>query len=238
MIRFSLFGIPVEVQPFFWIVMALLGRADRADSREDFLAVALFVIAAFISVLIHELGHALTGRKLGGGYASIILTSFGGLAMNQGGRFTRHQRFLMIAAGPGAGFAFLLAILVTLSLIFDSTDVIAFASRHLFGQGIPFKTFELMDFLEKKPFIHFFLADLLLINFWWGVLNLLPIMPLDGGQITDIYVKPQRRVFLIGLVAATAMSLFGFLKLGLYPGFFFGYFAWINYQNMKSLNWQ
>lgn len=219
MIRFSLFGIPVEIQPFFWVVTALLGGATYADSREAFLAVSLFVIAALISILVHELGHALTGRKLGGGYATIMLTSFGGLAMNQGGRFTRHQRFLMIAAGPGAGFAFLLVIIVILSLIFGGADVMALTSRELFGIRMPFRTNELVDFLNDKPFMHLFLGNLLWINFWWGLVNLLPVMPLDGGQITDLYVKPQRRVFLIGLVAASAMALYGFLKMGLYPGF-------------------
>ena len=235
MIRFSLFGIPVEIQPFFWVVTALLGGGLYADSRDDFLAMALFVIAAFVSVLIHELGHALTGRKLGGGYANIILTSFGGLAINQGGRFNRQQRFWMIAAGPGAGFAFLLAILVVLCLIFDSGDVIAFVSRELFNLRLPFHTSGLVDFFRAKPFIYILLGNLVWINFWWGVINLLPVIPLDGGQITALYVTPQRRVFVIGMVAASAMALFGLWKLdSYYTAFMFGYLAWRNYQNMQQ----
>ncbi len=239
MIRFSLFGIPVEIQPFFWVVSALMGGAVTADSREQFLAVALFVIAAFVSILVHELGHAVTGRKLGGGHATIHLTSFGGLATNQGGRFTRHQRFWMIAAGPGAGFAFLLAILVVLSLIFGSANVVAFASRNLFGVKMPFLTSDLIDFFREKPFMYVLLGNLLWINFWWGVINLLPVMPLDGGQITDLYVKPQRRVYLIGMVAAACTALYGLLGLNsYYMALLFGYFAWINYQNMKAVTWR
>ncbi len=239
MIRFSLFGIPVEVQPFFWIVSALMGGALNADSAAAVFAMTLFVLAAFISILIHELGHALTGRRLGGGYAKILLTSFGGLAFNQGGRFNRQQRFWMIAAGPGAGFLFLIVILALLSLLFGGSDVMALTARVLFNQPVAFKSTELLTFLHEKPYIHLFLDHLLWINFWWGVINLLPVMPLDGGQITDLYVRPQRRVFLIGMVAAAAMAALGFLWLGsIYTAVLFGYLAWKNYQNMQEVRWQ
>ena len=235
MIRFSLFGIPVEIQPFFWVVTALLGGAINADSREDFLAVTLFMMAAFVSILIHELGHALTGRKLGGGYSSILLHSMGGLAMNQGGRLTRHQRFLMIAAGPGAGFAFLLVILALLSTLFGIQNVIAFAGGKLFNLRLQFSDYALIDFFRAKPFIYELVAQLIWINFWWGIINLLPVMPLDGGQITNLYVRPQHRVHFIGMIAAGTMAVFGLLKLNSpYMAILFGYFAWQNYQEMKA----
>lgn len=239
MIRFSLFGIPVEVQPFFWVVTALLGGAINADSKGAVIAMALFVAAAFISILIHELGHALTGRKLGGGHAKIVLTTFGGLAYNQGGRFNRQQRFWMIAAGPGAGFAFLIVILAVLALVFNGPDVMAFASQVLFGMQLPFNSDNLLNFLIERPYIHILLRHLLWINFWWGVINLLPVMPLDGGQITDLYVRPQRLVFLIGLIAGASMAALAFLWLGsTYTAILFGYLAWQNYQNMQEVRWQ
>ncbi len=239
MFRFSIFGIPVEVQPFFWVVMALFGGAAGADSKEDFLMITLFVLAAFISVLVHELGHALTGRRLGGGYATIMLTSFGGLAMNQGGRFDRQQRFWMIAAGPGAGFALLLAVLAILGVFFHSYDVIALTSAVLFRFPLPPQTMELIEFLREKPFISSFLRDLIWINFWWGVINLLPVLPLDGGQITDLYVRPQRRVHLIGAIAAAATAMVGFVYFNqLYMAILFGYFAWKNYQAMQENSWR
>ena len=77
MIHFSLFRIPIQVQPFFWITLALIGGALRADSPERILFTALFVLAGFISVLVHELGHALTARRFGA-YPEIVLQAFGG----------------------------------------------------------------------------------------------------------------------------------------------------------------
>lgn len=239
MIRFSLFGIPVEVQPFFWVVCALVGGGFYADTKAEVLAMLLFVLAAFISILIHEMGHALTGRKLGGGYAKILLTSFGGLAFNQGGKFNRHQRFWMIAAGPGAGFVFLLVILALLSLLFGGSDVLALTARVLFDLPLAFKSITLVSFLHERPYVHLFINHLLWINFWWGVINLLPVMPLDGGQITDLYVQPQRRVFLIGMIAASGMAVLGFLWLhSTYSALLFGYLAWRNFQNMREVRWQ
>lgn len=236
MFRFSIFGISVEVQPFFWVICALLGGAISADSKEAFLAVALFMLAAFVSVLIHELGHALTGRRLGGGRALILLTNMGGLAINQGGRFNRNQRFWMIAAGPGAGFSFLLVILCGLSLLFGGQNVIAWTGLELFGLRPNFQSDQLIDFFQAKPFIYILLSQLLTINFWWGVLNLLPIMPLDGGQITELFIRPPRRVYLIGAITAAAVACYGFFVMGqLYMALLFGYLAWKNHQGMKLL---
>jgi Zn-dependent protease len=229
----------VEVQPFFWVVSALMGGALHADSRLEVFAMGLFVIAAFISIIVHELGHALTGRKLGGGYAKILLTPFGGLAYNHGGRFTREQRFWMIAAGPGAGFLFLAAILAVLSVIFNGPDVMALTGTILFGISPVFHSLDLFALLQEKPYLFLIINHLLWINFWWGVINLLPVMPLDGGQITDLYVRPQRKVYLIGVVVGGGMAALSLLWLhSSYTAMLFGYLAWTNYQNMQQVRWQ
>ena len=114
--------------------------------------------------------------------------------------------------------------------------MIAFTGRELFQLDLPFRTTELIDFLRAKPFIYILLTNLIWINFWWGIINLLPVMPLDGGQITEIYVRPPSRVYFIGMIVATAMALFGFLMMGsIYIALLFGYFAWKNWQGMKAV---
>ncbi len=239
MIRFSIFGIPVEVQPFFWVVSVLMSGGLYSDSREGLLAAALFVVAAFVSILVHELGHALTGRKLGGGYARIALTAFGGLAYNEGGRFTRLQRFWVVAMGPGAGFGFLIAIIAGLSLVFGAADVISYTQHILFRYSAPILSDNFISFLQEKPFIHLFLRHLLWINFWWGIINLLPVIPLDGGRITELFVRPQKRVYQIGVAAGGAMALYAFLALGsIYTAGLFGFLAWQNYKALKENPWQ
>ena len=87
MFRFTIFGIPVQVEPLFWLVMAYIGGgfyALKSNSPAAYTGVLLFMMAGFISVLGHELGHALVGWKRGGGRVWIKLWAFGGLAYHQG----------------------------------------------------------------------------------------------------------------------------------------------------------
>lgn len=64
MVHFTLFGIPVYIRPSFWVVLAIFGGALSISSVEDLIYPALFVIAGFIAILSHEMGHALVGRRL------------------------------------------------------------------------------------------------------------------------------------------------------------------------------
>lgn len=100
MIHFTLFGIPIYIRPTFWIVLAIFGGILGVSSVESLIYPALFVIAGFIAILSHELGHALVGRKLGGGQQTIILELFGGVTSSHGMQLTRAGRVLMILAGP------------------------------------------------------------------------------------------------------------------------------------------
>lgn len=89
MIHFTLFGIPIYIRPTFWIVLAIFGGILGVSSVESLIYPALFVIAGFIAILSHELGHALVGRKLGGGQQTIILELFGGVTSSHGMQLTR-----------------------------------------------------------------------------------------------------------------------------------------------------
>jgi len=106
MIQFSLFRISVTVQPFFWLVMALFGFMITGGETggSGLLNVALFIMAAFISILVHELGHALTIKK----YklpTEIVLQGLGGYATYPAGILNRKQNWLVSAAGPAAQIA-------------------------------------------------------------------------------------------------------------------------------------
>ena len=65
MIRFSIFGIPVQVQPFFWLSLVLIGGAMDANPPAAILELALFVLAGFISILVPEPRPTFTARKFG-----------------------------------------------------------------------------------------------------------------------------------------------------------------------------
>jgi Zn-dependent protease len=84
MLRFQLLGFPVLVHWMFWLNTALLGGAIGASTPAEMRALLAFIIAAFFSVVIHELGHASVMRQFGDRNVHIVLYAFGGYA--QGSR--------------------------------------------------------------------------------------------------------------------------------------------------------
>src|SRR5260370_39885036 len=98
-LRFSLFGIPVRVHPFFWLVSLIMGWPLHEPKL-----ILIWVACVFVSILVHELGHALTAKYFGWP-PHIGLYSFGGYASYQPtwGHSTA-RTILVLIAGPGAGF--------------------------------------------------------------------------------------------------------------------------------------
>ena len=237
MVRFSLFGIPVVIHPWFWLTMSMLGGLLNAAVPDRFLNMCLFMFAGTISILVHEFGHALTGRHLGGGFAHVELWAFGGLAYNEGGRFSRSQRFWMIAAGPGAGFLLGLLILGLVCLFFGPRDGGSLFMLSVFNIRTGFSE-STAEFLSDRIQLFRLINHFLWINFWWGVMNLLPVHPLDGGQISELFVRSKKRVHQIAVAAAGSVVAFALWRGDLYLGLLFGYLCWRNIQAAGAPSWK
>jgi Zn-dependent protease len=217
MLRFSLFGIPVVVQPFFWLVAAMLGGANHADSRDGLIRLILFIAVAFVSILVHELGHAIAGRR---------------------GRFTRNGHLARIAWGPGAGFLLFIATYLALVLILSPQDAKAMAQITLFNTGSLSETLHLLAFIREQQYWFEIASALLWVNFWWTLINLLPVMPLDGGQIAGTFIQNRHKLHLIGLITAAAMVATSLFLDRTLTAAVFGFLAWQNYQQMRQFRWQ
>jgi len=125
--------------------------------RNDPWKIALWIIAVATGILIHEMGHALVARRFGFD-PMIVLHGFGGQTSFRPGRdFSTMQKIGLSAAGPAMGI-FVGAGLVLLRHIVPAT-----------GTGLTGE----------------FLNDAIWVNLGWGILNLLPVLPLDGGQIAS-----------------------------------------------------
>ncbi len=206
MLRFTLLGFPVAIHWFFWVNVALLGGAINASSPRQIQMLAGWMLAAFVSVMIHELGHALAMRRFGDRRVDILLYAFGGLA--RGARWlSRREDMMVSAAGPAlqllAGFV--------MELLWGSTR---------------FESAFLASF--AKSFIH--------VSFGWALLNLLPILPLDGGHISRAFLGQSRlRLSLtISLVCAVGMALYSFQGGGLFVAVFFGMMAFNNWRELQG----
>lgn len=209
MVRFSIFGIPVEIQPWFWLVLGLFGSnfADGTTSA-GVMTVLVFVLAGFISVLVHELGHALTGKAFGAATA-ITLHAFGGYATFPAGIFSRWQDFLVTAAGP--------AIQIVLGIL--GFAVWRFAP-------IP------------GEFGRLFFLFLGSISIFWALLNLIPVIPLDGGRLMASILGP-RRIGVALQISLVAAIVVGGLMLKFTASLFFplllGMMAYQNWQQYQRL---
>ena len=208
MIQFSILGIPVRVEPWFWITMAFIGGGLHASNSSDILLVLVFVFAGFLSIMIHELGHALTIQRYGLP-AAITLQAFGGYASFPVGKLDRKQSFVVTAAGPALQFVFgVLLIILAPNL------------------SIP----------EGSLFLPF-LRDLIWVSIAWSILNCLPVYPMDGGQMMAAILGPkkQHNVHLISSIVAVIIGVAGYLYLGtiLLP-IFMVFFAWQNWQSYQA----
>jgi Zn-dependent protease len=152
-----MFGTRVRVHPMFWLMSLILGYDGTIQAGIGFLLA--WVACVFVSVLLHEFGHVWMGRLFGSN-GFIVLYSFGGLAVGSNHLARRWQRILVLFAGP-------LIQLVLLAVLWF---------------GGPLLIPRLPEGTVKSAWLVWVM--LVEINLIWPILNLLPIWPLDGGQIT------------------------------------------------------
>lgn len=233
-LRFRLFGFPIRVHWMFWIVALLLGRTSPSPK-----AALIWVSAVFVSIVIHELGHAVAFRAFGLD-SRIVLYAMGGLTIPQSNPYaTREERLapwqhvLVSFAGPAAGFLFAGAILAALAVARVRLQVefeLGFIPLvHIARFGATFELYALV-------------ATLVFINIMWGIVNLLPIYPLDGGQIARgaLEALSVRRAIEISHIASVAAAAAVALVMlvhfdSQWNAFFFGYMAFINYRAIQAL---
>ncbi|MBO0858011.1 MAG: hypothetical protein J2P21_06055 [Chloracidobacterium sp.] len=199
----KIFGIPVKIDPSFLFICAFL--AIGRLSQPVFLVEWLIVI--FVSILIHELGHALVVRSFGLS-PQIMLYSMGGLTSWRDEIGISHARRIAISlAGPFAGFIF--GGMVYLSGI---------GLPDLFTDGVGEQTYR----------------DLLFVNFYWGIFNLMPILPLDGGNVAysiEEWVTKKRSGLItrvVSLLFAGAVLLLAFSTGNTWVVLLMALFAWNN----------
>ena len=130
-VNFNVLGFPVRVHPFFWLAAFLLG--SRSGGKDPGIALLIWVVSFFVSILIHELGHTLMMRRFGIS-SHIVLHMMGGLAIPDSSGFGVQSRdsrssILISFAGPAAGFAFAGLIILV---------ILGSGGQSAFGQRFPF----------------------------------------------------------------------------------------------------
>lgn len=228
-LNFTLFGTPVRIHPFFWLVGLMLGGPSMSGK-----GALLWVAATFVSILVHEFGHVLAINYFGSP-AHIVLHGFGGLAIQDSNwRRDPKSQIVISLAGPFAGFAF--AGLIFLGLILGGVEFgLSFGPPRLVE-------LEYLDLASRN--LRMFVADLIYLNIFWGLINLAPIYPLDGGQVSaslfqmSDYRDGFRKALILSIGTAVLIGIYVAMNSGnaMFGFVFFGYLAYQNYLTLQMLN--
>ncbi len=207
MIRFRLFGVSVNIHPSLWFTLAVVGL--MTISGVSLLpGVVLFTVAGFLCLFVHEMGHALFSRALGGGQPEIFMAWLGGDCCNSRAVLTRWRGVAMTAAGPAASLLLALLSILLLSLYVRGFDSgICLTLNFLIGR-IPSEYAALFPTYGLS-----FFKYLIQISVWWSLLNLLPIFPLDGGQMMHGLMSSPHTMHMVSVTVA-AMSMAAFIAMG------------------------
>lgn len=208
--QFSVGSIPVRVQPLFLVLIFIIAWL----STQSLPLMLIWAFVIFISVLIHELGHAITAKKYGQ-QVLIELFGMGGLTYRHGPQLKKWQDFIIVFNGPLAGFC-----LASFAYLFVKG----------FGAAIP----NLLAYVFVVVFN---------VNVFWTIINLLPVYPLDGGHLLRIFFegimgfRGTQLAFLLSSICGLGLSFLFFMRNFWIAGALFFMFTFESFRQFQRV-WQ
>lgn len=140
-----------------------------------------FVLGALVAVVAHELGHALVARAFGASDVSVSLVAYGGVTHYRLKAPSRWQASMISAAGPAVGLG--------LGVALWCARTAAQPAAHSHAAAV--------------------YSELLFVTAGWSLVNLLPVLPLDGGRLLQQALpgSPQDRTRFAGLISTLVAAL-------------------------------
>lgn len=186
-----------------WFLVAMYEINGRGRSYSSVAFNGLEYLGLFVIVLLHEFGHSLACRQVGGHADQIVLWPLGGVAyVDPPPR--PGATLWSIAAGP----------LVNVVLI-----------PVFLGIGLLSRS---MGWMQSMPDFHRLVRTIATINVWLLLFNILPIYPLDGGQILRSllwFVMGRARSLMVATILGF-LGVIGFIALALLTkSFWYGVLA-------------
>jgi len=224
---FRVLGINVYVH-WSWIFVAIYQIQYRVHQYSSVAWAVAEYLTLFLIILLHEFGHAFATRQVGGTADQILLWPLGG-ATTVSPPPRPGAELWSIAAGP----------LVNLVLLFALTFVVVTSHIPLFS----------MDLV--LPDISNFLRSIWWINFGLLIFNIIPVYPLDGGQIFRallwFVIGRARSMYvaaIVGFIGAAGLAVLALIEQSIWLGFMaFFMFAncrrgWAHAQALTALEHQ
>jgi stage IV sporulation protein FB len=242
-LRFQIFGFPVRVHPAFFLMPLILGGGLLQGNNPGSTGVNFLVLTGvfFVSILVHELGHAFAMRFFGES-ASIVLYWMGGLAIPNMGRWnsgrarprTPYSQLMISAAGPLAG---MLLGLVLVAVLYAMGGEIYWQTIMVFP--IPLPELQATAFADNRA-MQILMTSGMFSCFFWNLLNLAPVLPLDGGRILQSILtifdpwNGTRTCLIVSMITAGILAYLSLTGGGRFGAVFFGFMAFESFQALQS----
>ncbi|HEX6160695.1 MAG TPA: M50 family metallopeptidase, partial [Thermoanaerobaculia bacterium] len=191
-----------------FFILCLFFVATNYNAQLGIHYALLWIPILFISVLIHELAHAATIGLFGYGSSHVVLGGMGGVTINERRSRPIHDMLISLA-GPFSSFA------------------LAF---------ILFMLRPRVPFFHTDPMMRALIPMLIWANVAWGILNLVPISPLDGGKAVRSFFSTfleDRKSFVIsvwiGMIVGTAVAIYGLKEGQFFLAIIIGFLVYRNF---------
>jgi Zn-dependent protease len=168
------------------------------------------VLVILFSVIFHELGHALTSIFFGQ-KTRVELAAFGGFTYREGRKLKLWEEFFVVLNGPLAGLA------------------LSFFAYLLYR-----------NWSVDNPLLSFVIKFTFSANLFWTLVNLVPVLPLDGGHLLSILLeaifgfKGIKFAIVLGITLAIALSIV-FFVLGMF--LMVALFLILSFESLRSLKY-
>lgn len=192
-------GIKISIHWTFSLLLLfiIINNYREGQSAIQILWSVLFILSIFVTVFLHELGHALAAKRFNIQTKDITLLPIGGLARLEKIPEKPAEEFIVAIAGP----------LVNLTIAFITYFFIAIPT-------VDELTKELSGGIGKNNFV----LNFFIVNIWLSVFNLIPAFPMDGGRVfRAILTRFMVRTKATAIAARTGQLIaLGFIVLGFY----------------------
>jgi stage IV sporulation protein FB len=197
-------GVDLKVHVTFFLLLVWVAYRDWTYGGPTAAAFSVaFVLAIFGCVVLHEFGHVLMARRFGIPTRDVVLLPIGGVARLEYFPNKPRQEFLIALAGPVVTLAIAVALYAILKVL--GGGPMGVGSMMTFGGG--------------------FLNNLLVVNIYILVFNLIPAFPMDGGRVLRAILSSR-----MGLVRGTRIAA----TVGKSIAVLFGFYAMFG---GRSTNW-
>lgn len=192
-------GIDIAVHATFplliaWIAIAAIASGGTTGSA---LFAVVLTLAVFVTVVLHELGHALTARHFGIHTTDITLLPIGGISRLERLPREPRQELLITLAGPAVNVALAAVLAVAFALRGDLAQLPKLVVSAAFDTPASF------------------LAQLIALNLWLAAFNLIPAFPLDGGRVLRAILAARSRDYVRATLGAARVGRVFALVFGL-----------------------